>query len=681
MPAERVMDAIRTLARAPDPRGDGELVSRFVAARDEDAFAELLRRHGPTVFGVCRRVLGQAHDAEDAFQAVWVVFARRAGDVHPPGSVGHFLYGVAVRTATKARIMAAKRRLREVANADQPRPEPKQTDPELAAILDDELAKLPDKYRAAVVLCDVNGKSRSTAAAELGWPEGTVADRVRKGRELLATRLRARGVTLSAAGLAAALTQTATAAPARLAANVLATTFGGGAVPSSALLLAESVMRTMSAARWKLPLALLATCGLVAGVGLAGRPGAAEPEKPVAKGAHVSANEEEAPAPVPPGQSWKEVATLSQTGWLPGSVAYSPDGKLLVVGGTSGHVRAYDAVTQKQLWDAKLEGNFSGTAFSHDSKTLAATFKDGVKFLDAATGKEGEAIVEKDSNPTVVATFPDEPVEGDAQLKRRKIAFDGPRGTHIKYWVKWTQIEGYGAAAIADPLNERRRPLGEVALAADPRGEWVLVTGQIRDRSEKYELHGVRVIRKPGPDGFDQRPGFAMGREQAVTTTCAAWSADGSTIVAGDEHGDVIVWDVATRKEKGRVGFDRRVAAVAVTKDGSHVAAAVVANEQNRDAGEPAYWERVHVWPTKDAPKQPEALKAANDKALGGPFQGMAGLAFAPDGKSLAVGYANFTHLTRTGRLIGTVRVWKLAGDEKPDAPKSPEQVRKERQR
>src|SRR5262245_33612667 len=109
MPTARDADALRTLARDPAPPADGDLLTRFADQHAEAAFAELLRRHGPTVFGVCRRILGHAHDAEDAFQAVWLVLARRAADVRPPGSVGNFLYGVAVRTATKARALAAKR--------------------------------------------------------------------------------------------------------------------------------------------------------------------------------------------------------------------------------------------------------------------------------------------------------------------------------------------------------------------------------------------------------------------------------------------------------------------------------------------------------------------------------------------------------------------------------------------
>ncbi|HJZ57221.1 MAG TPA: sigma-70 family RNA polymerase sigma factor, partial [Gemmataceae bacterium] len=159
MPTARAADALRTLARDPGPATDGELLARFADRRDEAAFAELIRRHGPTVLGVCRRILGHAHDAEDAFQAVWLVLARRASDVRPPGSVGNFLYGVAVRTATKARALAARWRLRLMSAA---KPEPVEDPPavsdDLRAVLDEELARLPEKYRAAVVLCDLTGK-------------------------------------------------------------------------------------------------------------------------------------------------------------------------------------------------------------------------------------------------------------------------------------------------------------------------------------------------------------------------------------------------------------------------------------------------------------------------------------------------------------------------------------------
>ncbi len=104
-------DTFRHLGRpaADDPRADAELVGRFVRSRDEPAFAELLRRHGPAVYGVCRRVLGHAYDADDAFQAVFLVLARKAETIRPPGMVGAWLHGVAVRTANKARVMNARR--------------------------------------------------------------------------------------------------------------------------------------------------------------------------------------------------------------------------------------------------------------------------------------------------------------------------------------------------------------------------------------------------------------------------------------------------------------------------------------------------------------------------------------------------------------------------------------------
>src|SRR5262245_12461947 len=118
--------ALAAVARAldPDPPADADLVTRFAQTRDEGAFAELLRRHGPMVLGVCRRILADSHDADDAFQAAFVVLARRAGAVRPPGRVGPFLYGVAVKTATKAKIMAAKRRARELASGPREGAEP-----------------------------------------------------------------------------------------------------------------------------------------------------------------------------------------------------------------------------------------------------------------------------------------------------------------------------------------------------------------------------------------------------------------------------------------------------------------------------------------------------------------------------------------------------------------------------
>jgi RNA polymerase sigma factor (sigma-70 family) len=213
MSTGRLADGVRALGlltRPPDPRPDAELVAGFAATGEEVAFAELVRRHGPTVYGVCRRVLGNGHDADDAFQAVWLVLARRPGRVRPAGAVGAFLYGVAVKVATKARAQAAKRRQRLMAAAKPDRADDRPDWSDLGPVLDAELAALPEKYRQAVVLCDLTGKSRSEAAAALGWPEGTVAARVAKGRELLAARLRAWRRTADAwparfAGLAADL--------------------------------------------------------------------------------------------------------------------------------------------------------------------------------------------------------------------------------------------------------------------------------------------------------------------------------------------------------------------------------------------------------------------------------------------------------------------------------------------
>src|SRR5262245_47278047 len=146
----------------PDPESvsDGQLLLRYVAHREEAAFAALLRRHGPMVLGVCRRVLRDGHDAEDAFQATFLVLAQKASDVRPPEQVGNWLHGVAHRTALKARATNARRRAGEQRLRERPGPDVSEEDwRELRPLLDEELNRLPDRYRTPVVLCDLEGKT------------------------------------------------------------------------------------------------------------------------------------------------------------------------------------------------------------------------------------------------------------------------------------------------------------------------------------------------------------------------------------------------------------------------------------------------------------------------------------------------------------------------------------------
>jgi RNA polymerase sigma-70 factor (ECF subfamily) len=153
----------RPLGGAGDGLTDGELLERFLAPRDEAAFAELVGRHGPMVLGVCRRVLGNEQDAEDAFQATFLVLARKAAAVRPRSRVGSWLYGVAYRTALQARANGARRRFheRQVRQmAPRPAPDPESAWQELLPLLDRELGRLPPKYREAVVLCELEGRPR-----------------------------------------------------------------------------------------------------------------------------------------------------------------------------------------------------------------------------------------------------------------------------------------------------------------------------------------------------------------------------------------------------------------------------------------------------------------------------------------------------------------------------------------
>ncbi|MDY3563112.1 sigma-70 family RNA polymerase sigma factor [Gemmata sp. JC673] len=257
-----VLNAVARLT-APDPRTDAGLVRAFLTGSDEGAFAELVRRHGPTVLGVCRRALGATPDAEDAFQATFLVLVRRARSTEWRDALGPWLYGVALKVAHKARAVRARRRTHE-------RPEQPMTEPatpasepdDAAAVLDDELAALPARYRAPLVLCEIRGASRRDAARELGLTEGTLSSRLARGRKLLRERLARRGVAPAAGGLAVAVPAGLAGATVRHATHALAR--AAGAVPIAILSLTEEVTKTMIA-KWKLALAAVATCAALTG--------------------------------------------------------------------------------------------------------------------------------------------------------------------------------------------------------------------------------------------------------------------------------------------------------------------------------------------------------------------------------------------------------------------------------
>jgi RNA polymerase sigma factor (sigma-70 family) len=208
----RVVRHLRRLARPADEaaRTDAELVKTFAERHDEAAFEALLTRHGPMVLGLCQRLLRNSHDAEDAFQATFLVLVRKAGSLRERDLLGNWLYGVAYRIAVRLRASNARRQARERLDSDRAAgatcPEPR--DQELGWLLQEELGRLPDKYRRPVVLCYVEGHTNEEAARQLSWPLGTVKGRLTRARELLRRRLTRRGVQLSSAALAAALSQT-----------------------------------------------------------------------------------------------------------------------------------------------------------------------------------------------------------------------------------------------------------------------------------------------------------------------------------------------------------------------------------------------------------------------------------------------------------------------------------------
>ncbi len=432
-PASPLARLRSALARTDESRTDGQLLAAFVQHRDADAFAALVYRHGPRVLGVCRRVTGHDHDADDACQAVFLVLARRAADVAPPDAVAAWLYGVAFRTAQDARAMAAARRSRVTPTATVPDvPGPDTPDAELAAALDAEIARLPEHHRSAVVLCELTGVSRADAAKRLGVPEGTLSSRLAEARKRLAAGLKRKGFTLPAA-LAAVLSAGADASGSdsvfHAACRLGQQTAAGGPPPAgAAVALADRMTRIMYLKKLTL-LGVFAACGvfLLSAGWLTLQPAFADDKPAVKAGAK--------PADAKPGRLlvWthgnlklfdpdgkNEAVFLDRDKKVTAQAALSPDGQsvawLMHTPGEPGtpipvplpkntvHVRKLD---DKEPTDLKIIGEV--IAWSPDGKELMVTdFVDGplgaadgapkttTTVIDVATKKESTTGVPND---------------------------------------------------------------------------------------------------------------------------------------------------------------------------------------------------------------------------------------------------------------------------------------------
>lgn len=354
---------------------DADLLGRYATERDDLAFAELVHRHAPAVYAACRRFVSAPADLDDAFQAVFVLLSQKAGAIGDPSRLSGWLCGTAGRIARKVKGRSARRTATEQPLEAVPEPAATPADStDLKAVLDEELARLPAAYRVVVLLCDVDGLSRRTAAKRLGIPESTLSNRLARARAMLGGRLLRRGVAL---GVGLSLTSVAVASvPAKLVPlTVLRITTA--TVPPDLLALASEGVPAM------LPLktAGVFLAGLIAlGLGFVA-PAAGEPVK-----SKPPAAKEPVEPPDPEPEQLK--------GWAPGA-AFSRDGKLLALTmSDTKTIRLYDTSTWKVIHT--LEGPKEvchAAVFSADGKTLYSACYDGKVYTwDTKTGKAGDTL-------------------------------------------------------------------------------------------------------------------------------------------------------------------------------------------------------------------------------------------------------------------------------------------------
>jgi RNA polymerase sigma factor (sigma-70 family) len=656
---------------------DSELLRRYVMARDEASFAALVRRHGPMVWSVCRRALFQYQEAEDAFQATFIVLAKKAAAVRWQSSIAGWLYTVAQRVASKARSDASRRPTTASV-------EPAVDDPiaalsarDLLTALDEEVAALAERYRGPLVLCWLQERTHEETARLLGISLSTLWRRLECAKRLLHARLTRRGLA-PAVALGALAMAPASAVPAA----ALTGSFRATAATARAVALAEALLASATGKlKAALALALLA-CALAAGVGLTAFSPSPSPVSPEA------AQKKEPPPPADVGKQPQRLDALGdplppsailRLGSIrlrqPGtafSVAYSPTADLLASGGWDRVIQFWDAATGKEL--RHILGPERGVwaiAFSPSGKFLAGAGFDGIVYIwSVATGKEVRRLDAHAGHVRAVAFS----AKGD------RLAVGADKGLSLwdidsgkLLWAFATKDDGIYSVAFApdgqtlaatlpessagiwetdsgklvQQLPSQKERINTVVFAKDGKtlitcgsGVWDIASGKMVKRLGGPEARGGCAVFSPdglilavgGDDGIVRLWDWATGKEvlqiqkRPSHIRCLSFSRDGKTLACAADGGAIRLWDVATGQQKGTVaGHQERLTSVAYAPNGKTiVTAAWDGTVRLWDAMSGKEIGRVDIDPNKDA------SNTWSNPAL------MGHVALSPDGKLVA---------------------------------------------
>jgi RNA polymerase sigma factor (sigma-70 family) len=536
---------------------DSQLLDRYLQHGDEGAFAALVRRYGQLVLGVCERVLRDGHEAEDAFQATFLVLVRKAGSLDRRGPLGNWLYGVAYRTAMKAKVNAARRQARErQAGSMQPAPSHAEAQwRELRVVIDEELNRLPNKYRAPLLLCYVQGKTNQQAARELGWPSGSMSRRISRGRQILRDRLLRRGILLSPALLFTLLPKKALAVVvptslvnATLQAAVLfgkSTLITAGGTSAKVIALAEEVAKALCKPRLRIGTLVVAVLTIFGGVGTAAvafAPGASFDQiraKLGLSGLCVASNSGD-------GERWALRWQLRETfsassGPILG-VALSLDGTRLAAGTGDNAIKLWNlpnALNPDRSLPSTLNGHqgaIYSVAFSPNGKVLASASQDRtIKLWTVDTCQLRATLAGHKDRVLAVAFSPD----------GRTLASGGDDQS-IRLWDLSRNRQISELLGHDGPVE---------ALAFAPDGVTLASGGQdgtvrlwdTQTGSQKETLHA-----------------------HAEEVSSLAFSANGKALVTGSSDGTVKSWDPGQGKIQATfAGHSGPVRSVAVSSNGT----------------------------------------------------------------------------------------------------------------